>query len=127
MKIFSGRAPAGKSKRATAVNCLLINQFATPGLGSLMAGRIVAGTIQLLLALVGFGMVIWWMVSTTGEMLHAINEQPSETANYPWMGKIGFLIFGISWGLSWITSLSLLRDAPREEPAIPPVIPPPKL
>ena len=58
MKIFSG----GKSlSPATARNCCLVNQFATPGLGSLMGRRIVAGIGQLLLAFLGAALVIYWV------------------------------------------------------------------
>ena len=39
---------------ATARNAALVNQLATPGLGTIMAGRIVTGAGQLLLALAGF-------------------------------------------------------------------------
>ena len=39
---------------------MLANQFATPGLGSLMAGRWIAGSGQLALAVAGCVMVIVW-------------------------------------------------------------------
>ena len=45
---------SGSTASASARNCALINQLATPGLGSLMAGRLVAGIGQLLLAVAGF-------------------------------------------------------------------------
>jgi len=40
--------------RARAANCILVNLAATPGLGSLIGRRYLAGSGQLALALVGF-------------------------------------------------------------------------
>ena len=39
--------------RTKARNALLLNQLATPGLGSLLAGRWIAGTGQLLCSVAG--------------------------------------------------------------------------
>ena len=57
---------------ATARTALVINQFATPGLGSLMAGRYLAGSIQLLLALAGFTLIVAWffMVLNAAYAIH---------------------------------------------------------
>lgn len=109
MKIFSAAGQPGKSKRSSALNCLIVNQFATPGLGSLMGGRIVAGTIQLLMALVGFLMFVYGF---TNYIYRTIDELPPPTGIMAWMKSAGILVFAVSWFLAWITSLSLLRQAP---------------
>src|SRR6267142_5883224 len=60
-----GSAPMNSqtgSKRSTATTCLILNQFATPGLGSLMARRWFAGTGQLVLAVAGFCLLVGWFV-----------------------------------------------------------------
>ena len=54
--------------RARVVSCVLVNLAATPGLGSLMARRVVAGTGQLLLAVVGFCLIVGWMF----ELFHRV-------------------------------------------------------
>src|ERR1017187_7719922 len=54
------RQPRGPLSRSTARNAAILNQCATPGLGSLMAGRRVAGIGQLLLGIAGFVMVLGW-------------------------------------------------------------------
>ena len=46
-----------KISRAKARNAALLNQLATPGLGSVIAGRWLAGTGQLLVFLAGFALV----------------------------------------------------------------------
>jgi hypothetical protein len=120
-------SPTGPIKRSKALNCLLVNQFATPGLGSLMAGRVIEGIIQLLLAVVGFCCVVGWFAQITYVTYRQISEnQPASLPPF-WLGKIGLILFTASWLLSWITSLSLLRTASKNEAKYPPKLPPPKI
>src|SRR5579864_6726029 len=111
MKIFSG----GKAlSPATARNCFLVNQFATPGLGSLMGGRIAAGIGQLLLAFLGAGLVIYWVFKTFAE---EFNLPDMETPiSYAKWGLSGALFFIASWLWSLLTSISLMRQAKEQEP-----------
>jgi hypothetical protein len=124
MKIFSARGPI---KRSTALNCLLINQFATPGLGSLMGRRFLAGLMELIIALAGFGFVVGWFVQLFMGMLHDFSEAPANSAPHSWLGEVGLILFATAWLLSWITSVSLLREARRNEANLPPVIVPPRI
>jgi hypothetical protein len=109
MKISSAGAPADS---VTARNCFLVNQFATPGLGSIMGRRFLAGIGQLLLALAGFGLVIAWFSLT---LVHAFDSAGADGGSPPplasHLGEAGGLLFVISWFWSLATSLSLLRDA----------------
>lgn len=107
--------------RVKARNCALINQLATPGLGSLMAGRYLAGSGQLLLAVAGAGFVIVWFVAVMAQTVQQLDDgaRPKSMA---WLGEIGALLFAISWLWSLVTSLSLLRQAPPEEMPAPPKI-----
>ena len=101
--------------RARAWMCVLTNQLATPGLGSLMAGRKIAGTFQLLVALAGFFLLCAWIFEIS---YRAFSEQFGETvsqASTAWMGKWGAILFGASWLWSLVTSISLLRQAKMEE------------
>src|SRR5258708_36012327 len=105
MKIFSAAKPLS---RAAARNCFLINQLATPGLGSLMAGRYLAGTGQVLLALLGFGLVLAWFITLITQMYQQINnDAPPQSSG--WLGEAGGITFAASWLWSLVTSLSLLR------------------
>lgn len=119
MKIFSG----GKLlKPASARNCFLVNQFATPGLGSLMGGRIVAGTGQLLLALIGFALVVFWFLRTMQEY-YSLLDSDASPVSYAKFGLAGVLFFAAAWLWSLLTSISLMRDAKaqeRENPSGPP-------
>lgn len=106
-------------ERTTARNCFLINQLATPGLGSLMAGRRVAGIGQLLLAVAGFCLVVAWFVQlgiqTYNQLVNGV--EPRSAA---WLGELGGVIFLAAWLWSLITSLSFLREARANEIKPPP-------
>jgi len=104
--------------RTAARNAALINQFATPGLGSLMTGRWIAGTGQLLVFLAGCGMHAYGQA--TGEFEPEPNQR---------LGEIGLILFVGAWLWALVTSISLMLRAKSEEPAVlsgssPPVSPP---
>ena len=123
MKIFS---TAGPHKRSAALNCAIINQLATPGLGSLLARRFIAGTVQLLLAITGFCLFLGWFIRMMAKTYRLAMDAPAQPDHYPWLGWIGVLIFLVSWLLAWPTSISVLRAARKAEAEIPPAprIPP---
>jgi 4a-hydroxytetrahydrobiopterin dehydratase len=97
--------------RAKARNAALLNQLATPGLGSLLCGRWIAGTGQLLLSVVGFTLVVVWffkeMIPYYGLMFD------EETPRFPSLKMLaaGGNLFAIAWLWSAFTSFSLLREA----------------
>ena len=110
--------------RARVWTCILTNQLATPGLGSLMARRVWAGTGQLLLALAGFVLIMVWIFELCrGVYLQQLDEPVPPDAS-GWMGKWGLICFGASWLWSLVTSLSLLCQAKSDEPVEPKPIPP---
>lgn len=108
------RRPPGPLSRSAARNAALLNQCATPGLGSLMAGRRLAGVGQLLVAVAGFAMVIGWFVLLALQIYdELINDaQPKSVA---WLGEVGAVTFGAAWLWSLVTSLSVLREARDNE------------
>ena len=110
---------------ARAASCAFVNLAATPGLGSLMARRIVAGTGQLLLALAGFVMVLVWffqiMIQYYGQ---ATGDVPARPVG--WIGlEIGAILFVASWFWALVTSISLVRQAKAAEAAERNRLPPP--
>lgn len=115
------RRPSGRPlDRSTARNSVLINQLATPGLGSLLAGRWVAGVGQLLLAVAGFVMVVAWFVAVMIQMYRQIN---GDNAPKPvgWLGEAGAGTFAAAWLWALVTSFSLLRES-KDTPDAPPPI-----
>lgn len=91
---------------------LVLNQFATPGLGSLMAGFYLVGTLQLLFALAGFTLLMVWVVLLlkTAYTIMQSSGEPETPHILGWMGLGNFLF---AWGWSWFTSLKVLREAQR--------------
>jgi hypothetical protein len=110
---------------AAARNFFVVNQFATPGLGSVMAGRWVAGIGQLLIAIIGFGMVIAWFALTLRES-YKLMDFSVEPKSYAWLGKSGGIVFMVSWLWSLVTSIQLIKEAKANPPVPPPPAVPPK-
>src|SRR5512142_2376020 len=98
MSESSPRRPRKPLSRAGARNAVVVNQLATPGLGSLMAGRWVAGIGQLLLALAGFGMLTTWLLTVIIHQLRELTEDVAPQSTTPvWLGKAGALLFVAAW------------------------------
>jgi hypothetical protein len=116
--------PARPLSRARAASCALVNLAATPGLGSLLARRIFAGTGQLLLALAGFGLIVGWMFELFRRMIYQRLGEPVLPHVPDWMGKWGVICFIAGWLWSLGTSLCLLRQAKADEAAGQKPVPP---
>jgi hypothetical protein len=101
---------------ARSGSCILINLLATPGLGSLMAGRWVAGSGQLALAVAGFLMVMVWFFEV---MVQYYSQIVGGTPSHPvgWIGITGGILFIISWIWALVTSISLFFEARRNAAA----------
>jgi 4a-hydroxytetrahydrobiopterin dehydratase len=111
-----------KSSRVAARNATLMNLLGTPGLGSLMAGRRVAGAGQLVLAVAGFTLVAIWFVKQMtqfyGQISGSVPVQP-----VGWIGLLGGGIFALAWVWSLVTSLSLMRQAAAANAKAPIIFP----
>ena len=123
MKPFFPRLTQKPASLSAARNAALVNQLATPGLGSLMAGRWIAGIGQLALAVAGFVMVVVWffeiMIQYYGQVAGDV-----QVRSVGWIGEIGAILFVASWFWALVTSLSLLRQAKADGQAEPKPIPP---
>ena len=104
-----------KTSHAKARNATLVNLLATPGLGSLMAGRLAAGLGQLALAVSGFVLVMVWFWNVIKNYYgQAFGEETVHRSTPLWLLIVGLIFFALSWLWSLVTSLSLMRAA-REE------------
>jgi hypothetical protein len=107
---------------------MLLNLFATPGLGSLLARRWVAGTGQLVLFLAGFVLFLVWFVKMMKDyygLMFDAHEEPDMNA-YLWYLKAGVLLAVAAWLWALVTSLQLLHAAKTPPPQLetkPPVLP----
>ncbi len=94
---------------------IIVNQLATPGLGSWAAGHRLAGAGQLILACTGFALfLVHFTLMMRALWLSAMRGMEPE---YPptalWQRAL--LIFGVAWVWSGITSIQMYAELRREE------------
>ena len=114
MRASSRRPPPAPLSRAAARNAVLLNLCATPGLGSLMARRRLAGLGQIVLALAGFGLFALWFALMVIQMYNQLVEGV-ESRSVAAPGISGAALFAAAWLWSLMTSLSILREARAAE------------
>ena len=101
-----------KVSRAQARNAALLNQLGTPGLGSLLAGRWVAGVLQLVVFLAGFVLFCVWAVRNLVQYYQMMfNDAPKAPPGSGVLALTGMGICVLAWIWSLQTSYSLLREA----------------
>jgi hypothetical protein len=98
------------TSRPSSRNCFVINQFATPGLGSIMGGRLRSGIGQLSLAVTGFGLVMVWFALTMIQYYGQITSDAPVKIHWG-PALAGVVIFAFSWCWALVTSISLLRES----------------
>ncbi len=99
---------------AKARNAALMNQFATPGLGSLIARRWMAGVGQLVLFLCGFTLFIVWFVKLMSQYYGLMFGDVQPQTNF-WILKRSLILCVAAWLWSLVTSINLVREAKRNE------------
>ncbi len=124
MKPFVPRPKRKVVSRTAARNAALVNQFATPGLGSLMAGRWLAGFGQLLLAVAGFVLVVMWVLETMARLYDQLDGDPTPHP-VSRIGEAGTVLFVVAWFWALVTSINLVLRAKSDEPIVPQTGPPP--
>ena len=100
--------------RNRAWTCFMANQFGAPGLGSIAGGRRVIGTLQLLLALAGVGLLAVWIFQFSRNLALKLIEDAPPPPLAGWWWRWGLICFGAGWLWSLVTSLILLRQASAE-------------
>jgi 4a-hydroxytetrahydrobiopterin dehydratase len=110
MKLFS---PKGRPlSRATAKNAALLNLLGTPGLGTLICRRWIAGSGQLLVFLAGLILFCGWAVSMIGNYYRlAFSDNPPPPSHWGDRALTGVALCVAGWCWSALTSFSLLREA----------------
>lgn len=108
----------GAISRETALGLLATN-VAMPGFGTILAGKVVTGAMQAVLAFAGVAVstiygirMIGWMFSNW-ERLHDPYGDPVAMLGEMWLAirwpLAGLLCFGFAWAWSMLSSWSLLR------------------
>ena len=129
MKLLEMLRPGGPLTWGKACTCVLVNQLAAPGAGSLMGGWFLSGTIQLLASVTGFFLVVVWFIKLMGNY-YSLSDFSNPTTTAPmsqnWLGFVGAGLFIFSWIWALVTSLLMLKQAWQFERAqpTPPALPP---
>jgi hypothetical protein len=105
----------------TAWICALINQLVTPGLGTLVAGRLWAGLVELAIAFTGFSLVMAWFFNLF-KAVFAQEDLGASIESHARLGLVGLLIFGIAWCLSLISSVRIVVKATSRDTRRPPTL-----
>ena len=100
--------------QTAARNCLFTNLLVLPGLGSILAGRLV-GWLQAPLALTGFVLTNVWVVLFAVAWFQT-GEIPQNGGPHIWLGLLGVTLFAVTWVWSLITGLSMLRKSRGSDP-----------
>ena len=99
-----------KTCRAIARNATLLNLLGTPGLGSLIAGRWLAGTGQLVVFLAGFVLFcLWAFQNIVGYYRMAFGDTPTAADHGAGRVWFGVALCLAAWVWSLVPSLSLMR------------------
>ncbi len=105
--------------RVSGGNVLVLNLATTPGLGSFLAGRRWVGSLQMLMAVSGFVVLILWFWDLARQFWEVL--QSGGTAVHPDLRQLasGGILFGGAWLWSLWTSISILRQQRRNPPVLP--------
>lgn len=117
---------------------ILLNQLATPGLGSWLMGHRWAGAGQLLLAGAAVGMAVVWfgaVVRATWNSLDSGEPLNADALRLEWFQR-AVVGFAVAWVWAGVTSLqiwwevrrgrhAMAEETPSAGPAVPPRLDPP--
>jgi hypothetical protein len=81
-----------------------------------MAGRKWEGAGQLALALIGFGLGVWWFVKTLTAYYGLIFDQQGEPPSYARWGLAGVTVFAVSWFWALVSSIGIYRQTRTAPP-----------
>ncbi len=114
LKMLKSLLPDARLTFGKAITCVLINQLAMPGAGSLVGGRLLAGTLQMLASVTGFVLGIVWFMKLMASY-YALTDVSSSVVpvdpDHYSLGMVGAGLFGFSWLWALVTSCLILRQA----------------
>lgn len=93
----------------------VMQNLATPGVGSLKAGRIFTGICQLTLAVASCVLIGTWVIGWSYRIYLAQADEPVPQNSSGWLLKWGVISFAVSWLWAMITCVSLVLQANTAE------------
>lgn len=109
MSLFPELGKTNALDRPTAWACFVANMIVLPGLGSIIA-RKRSGYIQAALALIGFGLTIFWGAWFLSEWFRT-KKLPIELEWHLLVGAIGAVIFLIGWVWAFVSGVRIVRGS----------------
>lgn len=106
-------SPLPTKRRDRLHVAIILNQLATPGLGSWVAGRRLAGGGQLVVAFLGFGFFLVHFGRLFQSLWLAVIDGVAPEVLSPATWHRGLAIFVAAWCWSGITSLQLYAELRR--------------
>jgi 4a-hydroxytetrahydrobiopterin dehydratase len=102
-----------KNKRTSARNAALLNLAAWPGLGSVIAGRRIAGALQMAVFLVGFVLFCAWALQNISHyyQMMSFDAPQTEAVADKRLAIAGLGLCAAAWLWSMVTSISLSQAA----------------
>jgi hypothetical protein len=88
----------------------MTNVLVLPGAGTMAGGRLLAGLVQAILAIVGFVMVCVWMVYWVSEGVTQ-GDVPTGLGAHGGLGLVGLLLAVVAWAWGLASGLAILREA----------------
>ena len=113
MKPADKKDPGGRLVRQA-----LVNIFLFPGLGSVRAGRRLAGAGQIIILLAGSLLMFVWLYKILDEYYRLMFEDV-KVENVGWIGITGGALIVVAWLWSVVTSLGMFAEASRLSAAQP--------
>ena len=108
------RSPQRPLSRDRAWSCIMMN-VATPGTGSMRAGRVVTGVCQLMSAVIGAALISVWMIRSAYGIIQGGSGQSASPDASRWLWQWGVAGFAISWSWTAVTCVALFRRAKADE------------
>jgi hypothetical protein len=116
--------PTERSLSSDLAWACVMQNLAMPGIGSLKARRMFAGTCQLTLAIASCFLIGAWVVGWSYQIFQAQISETIPKTSPGWLLKWGVVCFGLSWLWALITCVSLVLQAKAAERGNPRKIPP---
>lgn len=113
--------PLKPKSRVHSWGLAVANQFALPGLGTVLAGRKI-GYVQMLLSAIGLVLTsafLAWSLPNMGDWLNVPQDEQKILANFdkwlPWLvcAFAGMAIIGVSWVWALFSSRSILKESAK--------------
>ena len=95
--------------RKRLISCVLLNLLGTPGLGSIIARRWIAGIGQMVLSVVGFILIMVWFYKLVIVQYYGQINGGVPLPSVARIGLTGGILFALAWLWSLLTSIQMLQ------------------